>query len=340
MVKYEFCYETKELSINNNKIDIPNYMFLEEIGHGANGIVIKSLDKTLSRLVAVKFWLPRKEFSYPDKDRFLLEIRKLAKLKSLSIVQIYSADDIDDKYFYAVLELCNGVTLKQWLKGNKSFDERSIILKRIYQEIGKVHEQKIYHGDLHSNNVLINDYLNIKILDFGTSFFARKYKTIEESRKREARLLLNTGLLILKEENTKYHFLDSIVLTNKLSPELIPKILLALNELISELEYKGSLKELDDYTKRRLAFSLPYYIWEIPFFNFINVFEIFKTIVREDEYIEWFIGYSFTSWIENIVDIDDAPIQRIKYSEDIIKILQLAYNSRRSEYIKNYEQKC
>jgi hypothetical protein len=146
-------------------------------------------------------------------------------------------------------------------------------------------------------------------------------------------------LLILEEENNKYHFLDNIVLTNNLSPELIPKILLTLNEIIPEVEHKGSLEELDDHNKCGLAFSLAYSIWDIPFFNFINICEIFKNIVIEDEYIEWFIGYSFASWIENIADIDNTTIKRIKYSEEYIKILQLAYDFWRSEYIKNNEQK-
>jgi serine/threonine protein kinase len=193
MFNYEFCPETKELSINNNKIDIPNYMFLEEIGRGANGIVIKSLDKTLSRLVAVKVWLPRKGVLYPDKDRFLLEVRKLTQLKSSSIVQIYSADEIDNKYFFAVLELCNGITLSQWLKGNKSFAERSIILERVYQEIEEVHKQKIYHGDLHSNNILIDDYLNIKILDFGQVFLLESTKLLKSLTNARQNFCLKLG---------------------------------------------------------------------------------------------------------------------------------------------------
>ncbi|MDD3417484.1 MAG: protein kinase [Lachnospiraceae bacterium] len=335
MHNYKFNDETKELFINGNKIEIPKYKFISKISHGKNGIVIKSIDPLLNRQVAVKIWLPRENFSYPDKDRFYHEIRKIAQLNSSKIVQIYDADIVNKNYFYAVFELVNGISLNKWLDNGQPLVYRYNILSQIYKEIKQVHEMNIYHGDLHGENILIDNNMNVKILDFGTSYFERKRGTIKNSHKREARLLLKTGLSLLKEETNKYHLLSDVVLSNNLPPELIPEILLILNELIWNIESRSNL--LEDENKTHIAFLFSYRICEIPFFNLMNVIKVIREIVLEDEYIEWFIASVFSQCMDHIYN-ENIPIKRVKLSKNNIRLLYGAYVIWRVEYIKRYTQ--
>ncbi|WBL46097.1 hypothetical protein LOR37_15615 [Clostridium estertheticum] len=58
----------------------------------------------------------------------------------------------------SVMEYVKGCTLNDWLNSSKSNnrDLRNRIAKEILQTIKKCHDLKIYHGDLHSKNIIIS----------------------------------------------------------------------------------------------------------------------------------------------------------------------------------------
>jgi hypothetical protein len=70
--------------IDGRALTLPSHELIQVIGSGANGIVFKANNRTLNRVEAVKFWLPRKgdprnkvkQGTLEAHDRLLRLIRK------------------------------------------------------------------------------------------------------------------------------------------------------------------------------------------------------------------------------------------------------------------------
>lgn len=341
MSKYYFDSDKKELFISDKKIDFSNstYKLKSEIGHGANGIVLKGEDSVLERTVAIKFWLPHKRETEPDPDKFYNEIRKIAQLDSDRIVKIHFANAIEERYFYAVYEFIKGESLRKWLERGQDFESRSFVLTQIYEEMEEVHEKGIYHGDLHEENILITSGDKIKIIDFGTSFFAR---TKDDSHQRETELLLNTGLSILKPEDTQYNLLELSIL--KISPpECIPPAMLMLNQVIKDFKRINKLEEesdeesdneWDDYTQHSIIFSLSVLVCESPFFNLERIIQLLKNLSVDEKYIDLFVSVTLSDSLARICEVEDHNIVHVKANREKIDLLKLTYTMLRRKYLK------
>jgi len=181
--------ETGRLTINGYPIPIPNIYFVEEIRpRGANGLVFKCTDTILRRLVAVKIWIPRQGDPRDRSRQALAEARKIAQLNHKNIAQIYQCSHLPNGWIYSVMEYINGVNLDLFLEvKHPDFFQRFRLWKQIEEALEYSHKLGVFHGDLHSGNILIIDE-TIKVIDFGTSIFASK-KT--DSEMRETRLIIS-----------------------------------------------------------------------------------------------------------------------------------------------------
>ncbi len=191
--------------INNGvRLDLGNYEVIRELSRGANGIVYKAKDTLLGRKVAIKIWTKLKANDKRDKiQQGILEARKAYQAKREYVVEVFHAG-ITNNLFFVVMEYINGISLKQYIKENTvSLGRRINFAHRLLNVCGELHEDKIYHGDLHTNNILLvktPEYMTkklyiyldrnsrFKIIDFGTSHFA----TQEFSKKRHFRLIVAT----------------------------------------------------------------------------------------------------------------------------------------------------
>ncbi|OMF30986.1 protein kinase family protein [Paenibacillus sp. FSL H8-0259] len=162
-----------EILVSGKKFRLNNIKFLDYVGSGKNGSVFKCLNTLSNQQSAIKIWLPRRPHKYPDVERFAAEIVKLSILDHSNVVRIKTADKIN-KICYAEMEFVNGITLRDWLKENSGFEERIKVARDLINTMDYVHSLpgSIYHGDLHSENIMIAVNNKIKILDFGTSIFS------------------------------------------------------------------------------------------------------------------------------------------------------------------------
>jgi len=207
---YRFKNGALELLINKiwRKISVENIIFEDVVGEGANGIVLKGFQKPFDREVGIKFWLPNQKSKNGkvNLNQYLEEIKKITKLKDRRIIQMFTGSTIsqqDNGIFYSVMDYIDGITLKKWLEEHKSshyINEKVKIAKEILETMSKCHELGIYHGDLHSKNIMITKNNEISILDFGTSFFS-KGSNENKAREREAFLLAETIFSIVGNYN-------------------------------------------------------------------------------------------------------------------------------------------
>ena len=91
------------------------YELIDVVGVGGMAVVYRARDTVLGRYVAIK--ILKEEFAKdPDiRKRFAIESRAVAKLSHHNIVSVYDVGN-EDGTDYIVMELIEGVTLKEYLR--------------------------------------------------------------------------------------------------------------------------------------------------------------------------------------------------------------------------------
>jgi serine/threonine-protein kinase len=136
----------------------------EEIGQGGMGSVFKAKHLRLGRQVAVKF-LPAELASKSEfRVRFEREAHALALLSHPNIVTIYDYGEEAGQGFI-VMELVEGQSLDKMLP---LAPERAIdVVLKIADALSYAHKQGIIHRDIKPGNVLVDQFGNVKVTDFG-----------------------------------------------------------------------------------------------------------------------------------------------------------------------------
>jgi non-specific serine/threonine protein kinase len=146
---------------------VSHYKVLEKLGEGGMGVVYRAEDTRLKRTVALKF-LPPEFMRDPEaRERFLNEARAAAALEHQNICNIYEIDETGDRVFI-VMSCCKGENLKEKIfRGPLKIDEALKIAGQLAEGLQQAHEQGIIHRDIKSANIMIDEKVQVKIMDFG-----------------------------------------------------------------------------------------------------------------------------------------------------------------------------
>lgn len=144
------------------------YEILDVVGAGGMSIVYKARCHRLNRNVAIKVLKP--EFSN-DKNfvtKFRIEAQASAGLTHPNIVNVYDVYD-DDGMYFIVMELVDGITLKDYIdqNGRLSMDKAIDFSIQIASGLEAAHESHIIHRDIKPQNIIVAKNGNIKVTDFG-----------------------------------------------------------------------------------------------------------------------------------------------------------------------------
>lgn len=90
-------------------------------------------------------------------------------MKHDNIVKIIESFEIFDR-IYVVLEYCKELRLKKFILSN-DLNENEImkLFYKILEPIREIHKKGIIHRDIKPSNIIIDENLEIKIIDFGSS---------------------------------------------------------------------------------------------------------------------------------------------------------------------------
>ena len=105
------------------------------------------------------------------KERTRREVRLLREARAAGVLtpQVYF---VDEKNYKIYLEYIRGEKLKNLLD-QLSKKEISEIFYKIGKLVGKLHSNKIVHGDLTTSNIIIKDD-SIYFIDFGLGYFSKR----------------------------------------------------------------------------------------------------------------------------------------------------------------------
>lgn len=125
------------------------YELLEKIGIGGMSEVYKVKDFKLNRFGAAK--ILKQEFSINGDfiSKFRMEAQMAAGIMHPNIIDVYDAGE-EDGIFYIVMELVEGITLKNYIerKGRLSLRETVSIAVQAAMGVGAAHNNQIIHRDI------------------------------------------------------------------------------------------------------------------------------------------------------------------------------------------------
>jgi serine/threonine-protein kinase len=149
------------------------------LGVGAMGEVRLCDDGRIGREVALKMVRAEVELSPPMRVRFLREAKIQARLDHPSIVPVYDIDVDDQGLPFFTMKRVRGVTLRYVLdklsggdpESTTKWTRRKLLtaLATICLTLDYAHERGVVHRDLKPSNVMLGDYGEIYVLDWGVA---------------------------------------------------------------------------------------------------------------------------------------------------------------------------
>lgn len=145
------------------------YEVLDVIGVGGMAVVYKAYCHRLHRFVAIKVLKRDLASDAEFRRRFHEEAQAVAMLSHPNIVAVYDVskgDDLD----YIVMELIDGITLKQYMQkknGNLNWREALYFTTQIVRALGHAHGRGIIHRDIKPQNIMVLRDGSVKVADFG-----------------------------------------------------------------------------------------------------------------------------------------------------------------------------
>jgi serine/threonine protein kinase len=149
---------------------INGFMIEEKIGQGGMGIVYKAKQLNLERFVALKVLSDALASDSEFVDRFFKEARAAAGLSHSNIVQVYDAGSTLDGIYYFAMELIEGETLDTRISREgliPQADALEIALKIASALDYAWEKQKLCHGDIKPDNIILNSSGGAKLADLG-----------------------------------------------------------------------------------------------------------------------------------------------------------------------------
>ncbi|HKQ68108.1 MAG TPA: protein kinase [Polyangiaceae bacterium] len=162
---------------SGGKVDIGNAArFVERalLGVGGMNRVVRAFDRDLRRDVAIKVLLPGSSSIGDEVDRFTTEARITGQLEHPYVIPVYEFGRDDRRGRFLAMRLVQGRTLEETLEQagiarletDRLADLLQVFLK-VCEAMAFAHSKGIIHRDLKPSNVMISDFGQVYVLDWG-----------------------------------------------------------------------------------------------------------------------------------------------------------------------------
>ena len=157
------------------------YEIIELIGSGGMANVYKAKCHRLNRMVAIKILKTDMAENEEIRRRFQDESRAVAQLSHANIVSVYDVSTSGDTE-YIVMELIDGITLKQYMarRGEMDWRESLHFIIQIMRALEHAHSRGIIHRDIKPQNIMVLRDGSVKVADFGIACLQNAAQTMTQ----------------------------------------------------------------------------------------------------------------------------------------------------------------
>jgi len=166
------------------------YKLGEELGKGGHGQVAVAYDSFLGRRVALKRLRKGREASSKEVSRFLEEVQITGQIEHPNIVPVHDLGLMDGDEVFFTMKLVEGRNLEIVLKSLKkgSLEARRSytlfrllrILQDVCQAVAFAHSRGVIHRDLKPSNIMLGDYGEVQVMDWGLAKLLPETESDEE----------------------------------------------------------------------------------------------------------------------------------------------------------------
>lgn len=145
------------------------YTAEEEIARGGMGIIFKGHQVVLNREVALKTLLPE-TIDECQREHFIEESRITAYLDHPNIVPVYDLGTNENGEIILVMKMIKGTSwreLMQQYPPQEHLEKHLDILLQVCNAVAFAHNKKIVHNDLKPDNVMVGEFGEIFVMDWG-----------------------------------------------------------------------------------------------------------------------------------------------------------------------------
>jgi hypothetical protein len=172
---YTVLVERLQVSARNSALAarrLGQYVLVQEIGRGANGMVYRARHSLLRRPVAIKLLSPSMT-NKANTASFEHEVQMTSQLTHPNTVAIYDYGHTPEGLFYFAMEYLGGIDLDQLVRQFGAQPEGRVIhlLRQVCGSLSEAHRIGLIHRDVKPANIILTRRGGVcdlvKVLDFG-----------------------------------------------------------------------------------------------------------------------------------------------------------------------------
>lgn len=173
------------------------YKFQKKLVSGGMGSILRVLDQDLHRTSAMKVILPRFKSKEDTLTDFITEAKITGLLEHPNIIPVHELGLLRDTGLFFTMKLAQGEALIDILaeiqQGNPKYVEKYNtyyllnIFRKVCDAVSFAHSMDIIHRDIKPHNIMVGDYGEVLLMDWGIAQFVGDSEQEEDTILREIR---------------------------------------------------------------------------------------------------------------------------------------------------------
>ncbi len=176
---------SKDAKIANNT----RYVYFKQIAMGGKCLIQTCKDLNLGRIVCYKTLRPEFANDPYENELFLREARITGSLQHPNTAPVYEVGYDSRGHYYFTMKLVSGTTLREKLDaikaGNAKWDLQRLIdvVIEVAEALNYAHTYRIAHCDVKPENIVLGDFGEISLLDWGIAKVLDEVEEVSGSEK-------------------------------------------------------------------------------------------------------------------------------------------------------------
>lgn len=156
------------------------YEVLEKLGRGGMASIFLARDRDLDRQVAVKV-VHAPAVDPEVRQRMLAEAKVIARLEHPGILPVHDLGFLPDDRIYYVMKLVRGQRLDEFVNQATPLPDRLRLFLQVCDAVAFAHSKGVIHRDLKPANIMIGDFGEVLVIDWGLAKIAGVHETTPEA---------------------------------------------------------------------------------------------------------------------------------------------------------------